>query len=74
MTTMDIKLVEGETCGAYSTLLTELPLEDDQEARRYLRMSYKSFQVLLANFRPLIEKKGTFFSYFVLVSNAGERS
>jgi len=50
-------LRERETYGAYCTLLTELLLKDDQEARRFLRMSYKSFQVLLACVRPLIVKR-----------------
>ena len=63
-------LRERETYGAYSTLLTELLLEDDEEARRFLRMSYESFQVLLACVRPLIEKKDTWMRKAI---PAGER-
>ena len=47
---------------APSTSLRNYPwllLEDDQAAKRFLRMSYKSFQVLLACVRALIEKKLT---------------
>jgi len=46
-----------ETNGAYCTLLRELLIYDDQETRLFLRMTYESFQVLLAGVRPLIEKK-----------------
>ena len=63
-------LRERETYGAYSTLLTELLLEDNQEARRFLRMSYESFQVLLARVRPFIEKKDTWMRKAI---PAGER-
>ena len=63
-------LRERETFGAYSTLLRELLLEDDQEARRFLRMSYENFQFLLARVRPLIEKKDTWMRKAI---PAGER-
>ena len=59
-----------ETNGAYYTLLRELLIDDDQETRRFLRMSYESFQVLLASVRPLIEKKDAWMRKAI---PAGER-
>ena len=52
-------LAARDSKGAYNNLIQELRLDDAESYRRYLRMNTHTFEELLCNVTPKLEKQET---------------